>query len=651
MDATRLDHLLNHYVDEGLLVDERRELERLLLDSAEARDLFWKKILFHGLIRDYYDVLSGQQDLDSACGCFTADPERMPIPGQIPVDADLHLVDDAPVAIPTNTPSSPLLSSLGFAWHGTVGFFSQEVPFSLLIASVVTALGLWGSSLVYVSKPQPMAKSSRPSISALADSTPHHGYVGQVTGIVDVKWEEGSTTKNLESHISLGDRFALASGLLEITYDTGAKVILQGPVTYQVDSRDGGYLSIGKLTARLEKKQSAISGQQSEPAASMANHKSEIINQKSLASSPQPLAPNSNPQTLIPNPSLFTIKTPTALVTDLGTEFGVEVDAQGTTTSCVYRGSIQLQSISSAGRPEGVAKILYRNESARVRATNDARSIEAIPFVNVPKFVRAIPEKLVKSLDLVDVLAGGDGFSQRRNHGINPTNGLPTDSPPLPDKFFLNGDMNYHRVAGLSFVDGVFIPADKAHPSQIDSAGHTFPDWFEPTCNQTYGYIWAGGKIHSAPGAHLRAVLEGVDYAAPGRGSIFMHANSGITFDLAAIRAAHPQFRIARFVAVAGNAESSSADLGDAGADAWVFVDGKVQFRRRQINYNNGAFAINLPIAKADRFLTLMSSDGNRSIGWDWIVFGDPRLELIEVESGITTHLEPKASPQTPAKQ
>ena len=31
-----------------------------------------------------------------------------------------------------------------------------------------------------------------------------------------------------------------SSGLLEITYDTGAKVILQGPVTYEVESKDGG---------------------------------------------------------------------------------------------------------------------------------------------------------------------------------------------------------------------------------------------------------------------------------------------------------------------------------------------------------------------------------------------------------------------------
>ena len=63
-----------------------------------------------------------------------------------------------------------------------------------------------------------------------------------------------SLIPNPQSLVSLGDKYALASGLMEITYDTGAKVILQGPVTYEVESKDGGYLSVGKLTARLEKK-------------------------------------------------------------------------------------------------------------------------------------------------------------------------------------------------------------------------------------------------------------------------------------------------------------------------------------------------------------------------------------------------------------
>ena len=67
----------------------------------------------------------------------------------------------------------------------------------------------------------------------------------------------------------LGDKFALASGLMEITYDTGAKVILQGPVTYEVES-NGGYLSVGKLTGKLEKK--VVSGQWSVVSKSTINN-------------------------------------------------------------------------------------------------------------------------------------------------------------------------------------------------------------------------------------------------------------------------------------------------------------------------------------------------------------------------------------------
>ena len=49
---------------------------------------------------------------------------------------------------------------------------------------------------------------------------------------------------NQKSLVSLGDKFALSSGLMEITYDTGARVILQGPVTYEVESASGGYLAV-----------------------------------------------------------------------------------------------------------------------------------------------------------------------------------------------------------------------------------------------------------------------------------------------------------------------------------------------------------------------------------------------------------------------
>ena len=142
---------------------------------------------------------------------------------------------------------------------------------------------------------------------------------------------------------------------MEITYDTGAKVILQGPVTYRVESKDGGYLSLGKLTARLEKK--------GERSPNLQISKSDI----------------SNPQSPIPNPSLstihyplFTIRTPTATVTDLGTEFGVEVDPSGVTESHVFAGKVRVLALSANNRAGGQEVSLGENESVRVEKSADA---------------------------------------------------------------------------------------------------------------------------------------------------------------------------------------------------------------------------------------------------------------------------------------
>ena len=39
---------------------------------------------------------------------------------------------------------------------------------------------------------------------------------------------------------------------------------------------------------------------------------------------------------------LFSVRTPTAVVTDLGTEFGVEVNRSGTTRSHVFQGRVKV---------------------------------------------------------------------------------------------------------------------------------------------------------------------------------------------------------------------------------------------------------------------------------------------------------------------
>ena len=264
------------------------------------------------------------------------------------------------------------------------------------------------------------------------------------------------------------------------------------------------------------------------------------------------------------------------------------------------------------------------------------------------------------------MVAGGDGFSGKRGRGIDPTNGRPTDTPCKERKdaspnvdYSIVGDEKYHRVKAMPLVDGVFIPNGRSGAVQVDSAGHTFADFGE-TDGRTGLNIWAGGAIlvpsssmpswvasllPSAPPSStlLRTQLGGIDYAASGRGLIFLHANSGITFDLEAIRRANPSSKLLRFRATAGNTEPMSETGKEAVyADVWVLVDGNVRFRRREINGCSGAFPIVFPVAENDRFLTLAASDSGNGRGGDWILFGDPVLELATVTPDHAADLPPK---------
>ena len=138
------------------------------------------------------------------------------------------------------------------------------------------------------------------------------------------------------SLVALGDKFALASGLMEITYDTGARVILQGPVNTRSNRPPVGFYQLGKLTAKMEKGSGCrVQG-------------SEIP----------------NPSSLIPHP-LFSVRTPTATVTDLGTEFGVEVQRNREENVVVLQGQVRVAVHDGQGAA-GQVQTLQAGEAGRI---------------------------------------------------------------------------------------------------------------------------------------------------------------------------------------------------------------------------------------------------------------------------------------------
>ena len=141
----------------------------------------------------------------------------------------------------------------------------------------VAMLGAW----VYkVSHDEPVARVAQPA----ADSTRTAGrrllapgrkpeFVGRITGMADCRWADPEAAP-VGRTSPLGRKYELGLRPDGNHLQTGAKVILQGPCTYEVDSAAGGFLSLGKLTAQSGERR----GQRNQ----------QISNQKS----PTPQSPN-----------------------------------------------------------------------------------------------------------------------------------------------------------------------------------------------------------------------------------------------------------------------------------------------------------------------------------------------------------------------
>ena len=195
-------------------------------------------------------------------------------------------------------------------------------------------------------------------------------------------------------------------------------------------------------------------------------------------------------------------------------------------------------------------------------------------------------------------------------------------------------DHQYHRVPSSLLIDGVFIVHGGRGPVQLDSAGHCFAG-FPHNDGRTANMIQAVGATPARPRAWFTAKqnnlpqLGGVDYSSIGHGVLAIRSNKGITFDLAAVRAAHPGYRVLSFAAVAGK---SCRENTSRPGNFWVFVDGQLRLQRRNVSVDTGAIPLDIPLQPADRYLTLVATTTTAGGIWNGAMFGDPKLKLTAID-------------------
>ncbi len=200
----------------------------------------------------------------------------------------------------------------------------------LALGGVVAAVLLVGVGLVVIPRGGRMQPSFTPTN---ITATPTRSNVAWLVNAQDVRWANPNETPGRD--MTAGKVLRLEGGLAEVEFDQGARVILQGPATLELVSGNRARLVRGAMTARV------------------------------------PTAAHG-----------FTVLSPQGKVVDLGTEFGLAVDAEGKTTSVhVFEGELTAatgQGTSSPVRLSAGAEARIDSQAVQIRADGDRQFTRAI---------------------------------------------------------------------------------------------------------------------------------------------------------------------------------------------------------------------------------------------------------------------------------
>lgn len=387
------------------------------------------------------------------------------------------------------------------------------------------------------------------------------GSAARLLAAENAAWGAGITPPKQGERLSKG-AFVLNSGLIKLGFDNGNQLLIEGPARFSITDARAVTLDHGALTA--------------------------IVTQAGRG---------------------LSVSTPAARVIDLGTEFGVLATATATRVA-VFNGKVTVGGVGS-----GTAS---RELSAGSAVEVSTAGISPLAF-EPSAFKRAMPRD-VPPLDLVDLIAGGDGMGSKSGVGIDAATGRVRETKAVTVR---RGDHRYRRVADHRVLEGCFIP-DGRMP--VDSAGHPFT--FPATSLFSYGLIWAGPNIPWEGELPIVTRLP-QNAGTPTSRVLVMHSNNGVTLNLDAVRALHTGVRITGFRARVGNSyrpAEPGASPAKPLASIHVIVDGVARFERRAFANVDPPIDVTCALSDTDRFLTLATTDGGDGNACDWVLWTRPEL-------------------------
>lgn len=186
----------------------------------------------------------------------------------------------------------------------------------------------------------------------------------------------GAKMKRFRSDVDLKDPvlragdYTLSAGLVSIRYETGVKLLIEAPATFQLDSKENVTLETGQIAANVP-----------------------------------------------PEGVGFTIETPSAEVVDYGTEFAVGVGQDGASEVHVFQGEVEVLPRVKESEPVR----LFTNAATRVEMES---SVPMGIAIDESRFLRTLDEPVLQHSRLVRSLDPSLYFRM----------GIPKDGVTMPDK-------------------------------------------------------------------------------------------------------------------------------------------------------------------------------------------------------------------------
>mgnify|MGYP000926540544 FL=1 len=294
-----LKRLIDAVVEETATAEQMARLESILTSSAAARQFYRQSMQLHANLQWRFreEAISAES-----------------------------LAEGEPVGPIVDLPRKMIAGRRSGRW------FAFTLAAAIVLLLVVGPLAMW------LLRPLRIADhgSGVEGLATLSDA-------------VDCLWGSGRLPTSIGSRLDSGT-LHLASGVAEIRFDCGARLILVGPAVLEIQGRARAFLRQGSATVRVSHEATG-----------------------------------------------FVLQTPSSRVVDLGTEFGVRAEDSGASRIVTFEGKVEVESagdlMGQQQRGDGIrhARPLMAGQGMDVSA--DGHRCRLMPNATDAGFLRVLPQR------------------------------------------------------------------------------------------------------------------------------------------------------------------------------------------------------------------------------------------------------------------